>query len=100
MQQKSLSSPRRYSSQFRAEAVQMVVSSGRPISHVAGELEISPQVLGRWVGLYRAEHPDPAVAPTPVDAARMRELEESNRQLRLENEFLKKAAAFFARTLQ
>jgi transposase-like protein len=77
----------------------MVVSTGRPVAHVARDLEISQQVLGRWVGLYRGEHPDPASAPSPVDAARLRQLEDDNRRLRMENEFLKKAAAFFARTL-
>jgi transposase len=34
---------------------------------------------------------------SPVERARMNELEEENRRLRMENEFLK-AAAFFART--
>jgi transposase len=33
-----------------------------------------------------------------VERARVNELEEENRWLRMENEFLKKAAAFFART--
>jgi transposase-like protein len=35
---------------------------------------------------------------SPVERAHMTELEEENRRLRMENEFLKKAAAFFART--
>ena len=34
---------------------------------------------------------------TPADYGRLAELEEANRRLRMENEFLKKAAAFFAR---
>jgi len=47
---------------------------------------------------WRHEHPEPDQAPSPVERARVRELEEENRRLRMENEFLKKAAAFFART--
>jgi transposase len=35
-----------------------------------------------------------------VEHARISELEEKNRRLRMENEFLKEAAAFFARTHQ
>jgi transposase-like protein len=77
----------------------MVVTSGRPIAHVAKELELSPQLLGRWVHDYRAEHPDPG-GLSPTESARIRELEEKNRVLQMENEFLKKAAAFFAKTLQ
>jgi transposase-like protein len=76
----------------------MVISSGRPIAQVARELDVGAQLLGRWVQAYRDEHPDPG-GPSPVESARIRELEEANRVLRMENEFLKKAAAFFARTL-
>jgi transposase-like protein len=92
------SSPRKYAPQFRAEAVQMVVVTGRPVAHIATELGIGPQLLGRWVQAYRDEHPDPG-GPSPVESARIRELEDQCRQLRMENEFLKKATAFFARTL-
>jgi transposase-like protein len=90
---------RSYSSQFRAEAVQLVVSSGRPVAHVAKELGIGPQMLGRWVHQWRQEHPDPSVGPSPVEAARVKELEAEVARLALENDFVKKAAAFFARTL-
>ena len=38
------------------------------------------------------------MALTPVERARVQEMEEEIRRLRMENEFLKKAAAFFART--
>ena len=98
----STSSPggsRRFSAQFKAEAVQMVVTTEKMIAEVARSLGVSPQGLGRWVAKYRAEHPDPARAPTPVEAGRITVLEEENRRLVMENEFLKKAAAFFARTL-
>lgn len=40
----------------------------------------------------------PAKALSPVDAAKLAEVEEENRRLRMENEFLKKAAAYFAKT--
>jgi len=50
--------------------------------------------------MYRREHP---VAEQPLnmsDRARLRELERENRDLRMQAEFLKKAAAFFAREHQ
>jgi transposase-like protein len=54
------------------------------------------------VKAWRDENPDPAAGDglSPLEAVRMKELEAENRRLRMENEFLKKAAAFFARTPQ
>ncbi len=46
---------------------------------------------------YRAQHPDPAVAPLPVEAARIARQEAENRRLAEGNAFLKKAADFFAK---
>lgn len=89
---------RKFSSQFKAEAVQLVIESRRPVAEVARELGVNEGTLGNWVNKYRAEHPVPAKALSPVDAARLAEVEEENRRLRMENEFLKKAAAFFAKT--
>ena len=89
---------RRFSPQFKAEAVQMVIETGRPIAEVARDLGIHDGTLGNWVNAWRREHPEPEKALSPVERARVKELEDENRRLRMENEFLKKAAAFFART--
>jgi transposase-like protein len=89
---------RKFSPQFRAEAVQMVIETGKPIAEVARDLGIGDGTLGNWVNAWRREHPGPDQALSPVERARVNELEEENRRLRMENEFLKKAAAFFART--
>lgn len=91
---------RRFSPQFKAEAVQMVISTGKPIAVVARDLGIGETTLGNWVHAWREEHPEPDQPLSPVERARVRELEEENRRLRMENEFLKKAAAFFAREHQ
>jgi transposase len=88
---------RRFSPQFKAEAVQMVIETGRPIAEVARDLWIDDGTLGNWVNAWRREHPEPEKALSPVERARVEELEDENRRLRMENEFLKKAAAFFAR---
>jgi transposase-like protein len=89
---------RRFSPQFRAEAVQMVISTGRPIAQVARDLGIGDGTLGNWVTAWRREHPEPDQPLSPVERARVKELEDEVARLRMENEFLKKAAAFFART--
>jgi transposase-like protein len=89
---------RRFSPQFRAEAVQMVIEAGRPIAEVAGELGIHDGTLGNWVNAGRREHPEPDQPLSPAERVRVKEMEEEIRRLRMENEFPKKAAAFFART--
>ena len=89
---------RKFSAQFKAEAVQFVLATGRPVAKVARELEINVGTLGNWVNEWRQQNPEPEKAVTPVERARVAEMEDEIRKLRLENEFLKKAAAFFART--
>lgn len=89
---------RKFSPQFKAEAVQLVVASGRSVAEVARELQINEGTLGNWVNTWRRDNPEPESEMSPVERARLSELEEEVRRLRMENEFLKKAAAFFART--
>ncbi len=89
---------RRFSPQFKAEAVQMVIETGKPIAEVARDLGIHDGTLGNWMNAWRCDHPEPEQSLTPMERARVQELEDENRRLKMENEFLKKAAAFFART--
>jgi transposase-like protein len=87
---------RNYSAEYRDEAVKLVTEHARPIAEVARELGINPGTLGNWVNKYRKEHPVSEELGIS-ERARLRELERENRELRLEREFLKKAAAFFAK---
>ena len=89
---------RRFSPQFKAEAAQMVIETGRPIAEVARDLGIHDGTLGNWVNSWRRENPEPDQPLSPMERARVKELEAEVARLRMENEFLKKAAAFFART--
>ncbi|MBC6458919.1 transposase [Actinomadura sp. HBU206391] len=86
-----------YSPEFREEAVKLVIETSRPIAQVAKELGIHEATLGNWVNVYRREHAGEEPALTVSERARLRELEREARELRLENEFLKKAAAYFAK---
>jgi transposase len=89
---------RKFSPQFKAEAVQMVIETGRPIAEVARDLGVVAQTLGNWVTAWRDANPEPDKVLSPIERARVKEMEDEIRRLRMENEFLKKAAAFFART--
>lgn len=90
---------RKFTQEYRDEAVKLVIETSRPIAQVARELGINEGTLGNWVVKYRREHPVSEELSIP-ERARLRELERENRELRLQAEFLKKAAAFFAREQQ
>ena len=87
---------RKFSPEFKDEAVKMVIESSRAIAEVAREIQINEGTLGNWVNKYRVEHADEEPPLSVSDRARLRELERENRELRLKAEFLGKAAAFFA----
>jgi transposase len=81
---------------YRDEAVKMVIDGSRPIAQVARELGINDGTLGNWVNVYRRQHPAEEVPLSFSERARLRDLETEVRELRMRNEFLGKAAAFFA----
>ena len=64
---------------------------------MAREIGVSETTLGNWVRAYRETHADDEPALELSERARLRELERRNRELEMENAFLKKAAAYFAR---
>lgn len=74
----------------------MVIETSRPIAEVARELGIVETSLGNWVRAYREKHTENEPPLQVSERARLRELERENRELRMKNEFLSKAAAYFA----
>ena len=86
-----------FTPEFKEEAVKMVIETSRPIARVANELGINEGTLGNWVAAYRREHVGEEPPLTVNERARLRELERETRELKMENDFLKKAAAYFAR---
>lgn len=90
---------RHFTQEHKDEIVRMVLDGPRPIAHVAREVGIHDTTLGNWVKDYRRRHGGALSADSASEpkSARERELERENRKLREEVEFLKKAAAFFAK---
>lgn len=86
---------RSYSQEFKASAVDMVENQGYRVEDVCRHLDINRSNLNRWRRDLEASGQPPAAQGDDKDA-RLRKLEEENRQLREEREILKKAAAFFA----
>ncbi len=94
-----MSKYRKFTPEYREEAVKMVIQSQRPVAEVARELGINEGTLGHWVSKHRDEHPVTEELSLP-DRAKLKELERENRDLRMQNDFLKKAAAYFAKEQQ
>lgn len=53
---------KRYTPAYRRDAAHLVIDTGRPIAHVAKEIEVGEQLLGRWVAVERAKLVDPPAA--------------------------------------
>jgi hypothetical protein len=73
-------------------AVELVVSSGRPVPEIARDLGINEATLGNWVN--KAEQSG-KVKDKPLETdeqARLEELEEEVRRLRMERDLLKKSS--------
>ncbi|ODQ94302.1 transposase [Mycolicibacterium holsaticum] len=89
---------KKYTPEFREQAARLVLETGRPVAHVAAEIGVGEQLLGRWVRRAR-EAADAGNNDAVLDTDERAELErlrKENAELRLDRQFLKKAAAFFA----
>ncbi len=96
---------RRYSEEEKAQAVRLVrqlrAETGQrhgPVRRVAEQLGYGVESVRNWVN--QADVDDGTRTGTASgDAARIKELEQENRELRRANEILKRASAFFAAEL-
>jgi transposase len=87
--------PAKYPEEFRREAVQLYRSSDRSRAEVAKSLGIADGSLAAWVKAAERDE-----APGALDADERAELErlrKENKDLRMDREILRKAAAYFAR---
>lgn len=85
---------RQFSREFKEEAVRLITESGRPLTVIARELGIRPEQLREWRGQVKRK---PAVGPASAEAAELERLRQELEVTRQERDFLKKAAAFFAK---
>ena len=84
----------RYPEEFRREAVELYRSSDRPRAEVARSLGIADGSLATWVKQARLEAESGLDVDERVELERLRK---ENRELRMDREILRKAAAYFAR---
>jgi transposase len=88
---------RQFSDEFRAGAVRLILDEGKTIGAVARELDLTPSALGQWVRHARADRTKGRTGLTTEERAELAQLRKDNRELRMERDILKKAAAFFAK---
>ncbi len=89
---------RNFSDEFKAGAVALVVREGKSVTRVAKDLDLTPSAVGRWVEQARADAGKSTRGSlTTEEKEELSRLRKENRELRLEREILKKAAAFFAK---
>lgn len=88
-----------YPPEFRAKAVRLVEESDKPITQVARDLSIAYQTLYEWVSRARKAKAKAADGPDkPLSTEdEVRQLRRQLDEVTLERDFLKKAAAYFAK---
>ena len=86
---------RSYTPAYRHEAARLVIDTGRQIAVVAREVGVGEALLGRWVAIERSRQDHPPEAIDANERAELERLRVEVRELRMDREFLKKAAAFF-----
>jgi transposase len=88
---------RRFTAEFKAQAVKRLLEGGRGLSEVATELGVGSGQLSSWRTEHLAAGSAEALALRKVEEAELLRLKRENKRLEEENLILKKAAAFFAR---
>ena len=88
---------RQFSEEFKAGAVRLVLDEGKTVSAVARELDLTPSALSGWVRQARADRTKGKTGLTTEERQELARLRKEVRELRIEREILKKAAAFFAK---
>jgi transposase len=75
----------------------LVLDEGKTVGAVARELDLTASSLGVWVRQAEADRSKGKTGLTTAEREELARLRKENRELRLEREILKKAAAFFAK---
>jgi len=90
-----LENRKKYTREFKFEAVQLVKTSGKSISQIERDLGLSQGTLFHW-RRQLTEHPTdafPGQGHLPATEERLRQLERENAILKQERDILKKAIA-------
>ena len=88
---------RQFTDEFKASAVRLVLDEGKTVGAAARDLDLTETALREWVHRARANRTHGRTGLTTAEREELTQLRKENRQLRLDREILKNAAAFFAK---
>jgi len=88
---------RRFSEEFKTGAIRLVLDEGRTVGAVARQLDLTPSALGGWVKHEQADRTKGKSGLMKEEREELTRLRKEVRELRMERDVLKKAAAFFAK---
>ena len=86
---------RKFTDEYKQEAVEYVLASGKSINQCAADLGLADTTLNMWVNKHQRQ--GQVAAKGPSEKAELAAARKRIQELEMENEFLKKAAAFFAK---
>jgi transposase-like protein len=88
---------KRYGKEFKLGAARLVVEQGYTHAEAAQQLGVAAWSVGRWIKEFRESGELPPKGQPVAESEELRDLRKENKKLRMENEILKKAAAYFAK---
>jgi transposase len=97
MASSSSGNAKRYSRQFRLQAAKLVIEGGYSNSEAARRLGTTSWSVRNWVAAFRRSGELPSSGQVASAADENRQLRKELAELRIENDILKKAAAYFAK---
>jgi transposase len=88
---------RHFTQEYKEQAVSLVVNSGRTRAEVAKSIGVHEMTLGKWVKKAQDSDRDPDKELSESERAELERLRKENAILRMERDFAKKVAAWFAK---
>jgi len=88
---------RRFTEEFKQQAVRLVLDEGKSVTAVARELDLVPSALGQWVKQVQADRSKGRTGLTTAERDELVRLRKALRVAEEERDILKKATAFFAK---
>jgi transposase len=90
---------RKFSREFKLEAVKMVQERGVAVSQAARDLDLNENMLRRWIKELSEDPQDafPGLGTMKPEQAEIARLQKEVAKLKTERDILKKAAAYFAK---
>jgi transposase len=94
------STRRRFTEEYKAQAVAFVLDDHRPIVEVARNIGVHEMTLGKWVKKAKESTGSPSTSLDDSERAELERLRAENAELKMQVEFAKKVATWFAKDKQ